>query len=226
MVLITGASRGIGQYLMNCFIDAGENVFGTYHTTVPVPNNESRFAKIDITNSDEVRAWVSQLPPEHKIILLNCAGINHNSMVHKFDLRKWKEVIDTNLNGTFNMIHAVIPRMRESGYGRIINFSSVVAQIGVPGTSAYASSKAALWGLTKAVAVENAMKGITANSLNLGYFDIGMIKEVPEDYKKSILAKIPNGHLGDPRDIYEAVRFIMNCGYLNGVSIDLNGGLL
>lgn len=147
-------------------------------------------------------------------------------MVHKFDLRKWKEVIDTNLNGTFNMIHAVIPRMRESGYGRIINFSSVVAQIGVPGTSAYASSKAALWGLTKAVAVENAMKGITANSLNLGYFDIGMIKEVPEDYKKSILAKIPNGHLGDPRDIYEAVRFIMNCGYLNGVSIDLNGGLL
>jgi acetoacetyl-CoA reductase/3-oxoacyl-[acyl-carrier protein] reductase len=115
--------------------------------------------------------------------------------------------------------------MREQGYGRIINFSSVVAQKGIPGTSAYAASKAALWGLTKSIAVENASKGITINNLNLGYFDIGMIKDVPDEMLSIIKKSIPQQKLGEPENILKAVEFLINADYMTGSSIDLNGGL-
>jgi NAD(P)-dependent dehydrogenase (short-subunit alcohol dehydrogenase family) len=115
--------------------------------------------------------------------------------------------------------------MRENGYGRIINFASIVPQKGIPGTSSYAASKAGLWGLTKSIAAENAKKGITVNTLNLGYFNIGMITEVPEDILKGIVQNIPVQKLGDPEDIYNAVKFIISADYLTGTSIDINGGL-
>ena len=81
---------------------------------------------------------------QDKIVLINSAGTNYNAIAHKAELKKWRQVIKVSLLGTFNVIHSVLPRMRETGYGRIINFSSVVAQLGIPGTSAYAASKAAL----------------------------------------------------------------------------------
>ena len=124
------------------------------------------------------------------------------------------------------MIRAVLPVMREQSYGRIINFASVVAETGIPGTSAYAASKSGLWGMTRSIAVENASKGITINNLNLGYFDIGMINEVSDEYQKIIKEKIPSGKFGDPKNIYNAVKFIMESEYLNGSSIDVNGGIV
>jgi acetoacetyl-CoA reductase/3-oxoacyl-[acyl-carrier protein] reductase len=116
--------------------------------------------------------------------------------------------------------------MRAAGYGRIINFSSVVAQTPVPGTSAYAASKAALWGLSRALAVENASKGITINSLNLGYFDLGIIREVPADLQQSVKARIPSGSFGRPDQIYQAIKFVIATEYMNGASLDLNGGMV
>ena len=116
--------------------------------------------------------------------------------------------------------------MREQEYGRIINLSSVVAQTFVPGTSAYAASKSALWGMTRSIAIENSKKGITINNLNLGYYNLGMIDEVPEDYKKKIKSKIPSGNLGDPKVIYAAIKFLMENDYINGTSIDMNSGIL
>jgi acetoacetyl-CoA reductase/3-oxoacyl-[acyl-carrier protein] reductase len=129
------------------------------------------------------------------------------------------------LIGTFNVIRAVLPLMREERYGRIINFSSVVAQMGIPGTSAYAASKAGLSGLTKSIAVENAKRGITINNLNLGYFDIGMISEVSNEFQKLIKDKIPTGNFGNPINIFKAINFIIETDYINGTSIDLNAGL-
>jgi len=160
-----------------------------------------------------------------RVILINCAGTNYSSFAHKSDIKKWVKVINVNLVGTFNVIHAFLPYMREENYGRIINFSSVVAQIGVPGTSAYAASKAGLCGLTKSIAVENAKKGITINNLNLGYFNIGMINDVPKDFQKAIKEKIPSGNFGDPENIFKAVKFLIEADYVNGTSIDINGGL-
>lgn len=226
MILITGASKGIGKYLMEKFQEAGQVVHGTYHTSLPLKKNLAFYTKVDISNFLEVKNWISQKTVEgDKIVLINCGGTNYNSFAHKADIEKWKAVIDVNLMGSFNAISAVLPKMREQNFGRIINFSSIVAQKGIPGTSAYAASKAALWGMTKSIAVENASKGITINNLNLGYFDIGMISDVPEKFLSIIKAEIPKGELGDPLNIFQAVKFLIDSDYTTGTSIDINAAL-
>jgi len=224
-ILITGASRGIGSFLMTKFAAEGKEVFGTYNSTVPT-SSEMKLTQVDITNIDDVKRWIEKTCTiEDQLVLINCAGSNYNAVAHKVDFEKWKKVIDVNLVGTFNVISAVLPFMREKGYGRIINFASIVPQKGIPGTSAYAASKAGLWGLTKSIAAENAKKGITVNTINLGYFDIGMITEVPEDILKGIVQNIPVQKLGDPENIYNAVKFIISADYLTGTTVDINGGL-
>jgi NAD(P)-dependent dehydrogenase (short-subunit alcohol dehydrogenase family) len=224
-ILITGASKGIGSFLMTKFVAEGKEVFGTFNSTVP-PSGELNLTKVDVEDIEEVKKWIEKIcSNDDQLVLINCAGSNYNALAHKADLGKWKKVIDVNLVGTFNVISAVLPFMREKGYGRIINFASIVPQKGVPGTSAYAASKAGLWGLTKSIAAENAKKGITVNTLNLGYFDIGMITEVPDEILQGIIKNIPVQKLGNPENIYNAVNFLINSDYLTGTSIDINGGL-
>jgi NAD(P)-dependent dehydrogenase (short-subunit alcohol dehydrogenase family) len=227
MIIITGASRGIGKFLLEKFIsEKNEKVIGIYNSTFPNPQYEKHYIKLDLLNFNNVNEWINSMSNEFTdLVLLNCAGNNYNSFAHKSDMRSWKDVINLNLVATFNLIHEVLPIMREQEYGRIINFSSIVAQTGIPGTSAYAASKAGLWGMSKAIAVENAKKGITINNLNLGYFDIGMISEVPEKFQSLIKAKIPTGDFGNPENIYNAVNFLIDSDYVIGSSIDMNAGL-
>lgn len=223
MIIITGASKGIGKYLKEQFVGHGEEVIGTFNSTISVGQN---MFKVDITNISEVKDFINTLELDNKkITLINCAGANYSALSHKADINSWSDIIDINLKGTFNLINTLLPAMRNNGFGRIINFSSVVAQMGIAGTSAYAASKSALWGMIKSIAVENAKYGITINNLNLGYFDVGMIKEVPQNYLNDIKAKIPSGNLGNPVDIYLAIQFLQQTVYANGTSIDLNGGL-
>lgn len=158
-------------------------------------------------------------------MLINCAGINYNCFAHKCDINKWVEVINTNLIGSFNTIRALLPYMREQNFGRIINFSSIVAQTGAIGASAYGASKAGLWGLTKTIAKENGIKNVTINNLNIGYFDIGIISEVPEDYQEYLKTQIPSANFGDPVEIYKVIKYLIESEYVNGASIDINGGL-
>ena len=226
MLIITGASRGIGKYLFEKFFESGETVFGTYNSTYPETDKMEFFKKVDISNYSDVSDWIEKIKGKiTKLTLINCAGNNYNSFAHKADVDNWSDVINVNLIGTFNVIRVVLPIMREQGYGRIINFSSIVAQMGIPGTSAYAASKSALWGMSKAIAVENAAKGITINNLSLGYFDIGMIKEVPEKFQEIIKEKIPTRNFGNPENIFNAVEFLRKTDYINGTSIDINAGL-
>ena len=146
-------------------------------------------------------------------------------MMHKSDAQHWQDVIDSNLLGVQHLLRHLLPLMRSSRFGRIILLSSVVPQVGVPGTSAYSASKAALWGLSRAVAIENATLGITINTINLGYFDIGMIKDVPPEKLDKIVQSVPVGKLGDPLNILRAVEFLISADYITGSQIDLNGGL-
>lgn len=223
--LITGASKGIGSFLLAKFFAKGNEVFGTFNSTIPTESN-SVLTKVDITNMEEVMGWIeSTCTIDDQLVVINCAGSNYNAFAHKADMEKWKKIIEVNLIGSFNVINAVLPFMREKGFGRIINFSSIVPQKGVPGTSAYAASKAGLWGITKSIAAENAKKGITINTLNLGYFNIGMISEVPEDILAGIIKTIPVQKLGDPENIYNAVNFLIKSDYITGTTIDINGGL-
>jgi NAD(P)-dependent dehydrogenase (short-subunit alcohol dehydrogenase family) len=226
MILITGASRGIGKFLLDEFTDRGEEVYGTYYSENKELEKDEKFFRLDVSDYQQAEKAISVLEKKiNKFILINCAGNNYNCFAHKSSPQKWNEVISTNLIGTYNMIRASLPIMREQGFGRIINFSSIVAETGIPGTSAYAASKAGLWGMTRSIAVENASKGITVNNLNLGYFDIGMIAEVSEEYQKIVKNKIPTGNFGDPKNIFNAVKFIIESEYINGTSVDINGGI-
>lgn len=227
MYIITGASRGIGKFLFEKLLAEGEKVFGTYHHTRPEGPDSGRFFQVDVSDYGQVGAWVGRIKGElDHVVLINCAGTNYNAVGHKADMGKWADVIRVNLIGTYHVIGALLPVMRDQNWGRIVNFSSVVAEMGIPGTSAYAASKSGLWGLTRALAAENAKKGITVNNLNLGYFNIGMITEVPPEFQQVVKAKIPTGEFGDPENILRAVKFIVSNDYLNGTSIDINAGLI
>jgi len=226
MIIITGASRGIGEFLFKKFSEAGELVYGTYYSGKPIEGKETFFSKVNVSNYQETANWIESIQGDlEKIVLLNCAGGNYNSFAHKADPELWANLINVNLVGTFIVIHSILPIMREQNYGRIINFSSIVAQMGIPGTSAYAASKSGMWGMSKSIAVENASKGITINNLNLGYFNIGMISDVPPKFQKIIKSKIPTGNFGNPENIFRAVKFLIETDYINGTSVDINAGL-
>jgi len=228
MIIITGASRGIGKFLFERFYNSGEEILGTYNTTKISYPDKNILYKLDITDFDEVSNWIKVIEKKlNHIILINCAGKNYNSYAHKADICNWESVIKTNLIGTFQVIRCLLPYMRNQNYGRIINFSSVTAQLPTPGISAYAASKSGLWGMTKSLAAENGSKGITINNINLGYADIGMgINDVPHKYVNSIKNKIPGGKFCPPEEIYKTIKYIINSEYLNGTSIDINGGII
>lgn len=226
MIIVIGASGGIGQYLTEKFMETGEIVYGTYNSHKHGVCLNEKFSEVDITKPDVIDAWLSKFQHELKnITLINCVGINYNCFCHKSDQAEWHHVIEINLIGAFNVIRAFLPYMRAQKYGRIINLSSVVPQIGVAGTSAYSASKAGLWGLVKPLAKENAAMGVTVNNLNLGYFDAGMIASIPSDLLVKIVETIPVGRLGNPAEIYEVVKMLINVEYINGASIDINGGI-
>lgn len=225
-VLIAGASGGVGKYLAEHLYSQGKQVFGTFNTHASDSNTPYSMAKVDFTKEQQASQWINRIATDKDdLSILYCVGLNYNCLMHKSDSVRWKEVIDTNLVGVQHVLRHVLPFMREKKFGRIILFSSVVPQIGIPGTSAYAASKAALWGLTRAVAMENAKFGITINTLNLGYFDIGMIKDVPKEHLDSIMKMIPTGKLGDPRNILRAVLCLIEADYITGTEININGGL-
>lgn len=225
MIIITGASRGIGKYLLETFINENDQVIGTYNSSVP-SIFKSYLEKVDVSNISEVESFINRNRDLLKnITLINCAGISNNGFGHKIDYEKWKNVIDVNLIGTYNLIRSVLPIMREQKFGRIINFSSVVAVKPTPGVSAYAASKSALWGMAKSIAIENAPFNVTINNINLGYSELGMIETVPEEYITKIITQIPAGELCSSQDILNTVQYLRSTKYITGASIDLNGGL-
>jgi acetoacetyl-CoA reductase/3-oxoacyl-[acyl-carrier protein] reductase len=224
-ILIAGASGGIGKYLAERLCQDHE-VYGSYNSRRPMSNISYGMTKVNVSIESEVSSWIDDVcKTGDDLALIYCIGVNYNCMMHKTESDRWEEVIESNLIGVQRVIRHILPRMRERRFGRIVLLSSVVPQMGVPGTSAYSASKSALWGLSKAVAKENAKYGITINTINLGYFDIGMIHDVPPEMLEQITQSIPVGRLGDPVNILKAVEFILGTDYLTGTGIDINGGL-
>ncbi len=226
-IIITGATGGIGRFLFSKFTQKGYNVLGSYHLNKPTTEHNDRFFYLDLSSDGNVKdVLLNVVQKGDQIVLINCAGVNYNSFTHKADPDEWMRLVDINLGGNMRIINALLPVMRDSGFGRIINLSSVVAQKGVMGTSAYAASKSALWGLTKSVAAENASCGITINCLNLGYFNTGMISHIPQEQLSRIIDSIPLQKLGNPENIFLAIEFLIKADYITGSSIDINGGLI
>jgi NAD(P)-dependent dehydrogenase (short-subunit alcohol dehydrogenase family) len=225
MIIISGASRGIGEYLFKSFQGLNIETIGLYNSTKPEPFSKDYY-KVDIRNFEKTYNIITPLiSNSDNMVLINCAGITYSAFAHKSDPERWKGVVETNLIGTYNLIRCVLPRMREINHGRIINFSSVVAVKGTPGVSAYAATKSAFWGLSKSISIENANKNISINSINLGYSELGMINDVPEQYMEQIKREIPMKKLCSPSDIFKTVNYLINTEYITGENININGGL-
>lgn len=229
MIIITGASKGIGKYLFHKFSEDGFEVIGTFNSTnLDCVDDSTLLYKVDISDNQQVSEWVESIKPYIKdVVLINCAGISYSGFAHKADFFDWKKVIDINLIGTFSVIHKFLPFMRNQRFGRIINFSSVIAKLPTLGVSAYAASKAGLVGLTKSLSIENAVYGITVNSINLGYVEIGMgINDVTQVEQEKLKNRIPSGRFCQPIEIYHTVKYLIENEYVNGSDLDLNGGLV
>jgi acetoacetyl-CoA reductase len=166
----------------------------------------------------------SQLGPID--VLVNNAGITRDGVFHKMESEQWSEVIRVNMDSLFNMTRQVIEGMRERGWGRIINISSINGQKGQMGQTNYSAAKAGMIGFSKALALENARKGVTVNCIAPGYIDTDMVQAVPAKVLESIIAGIPVGRLGRGDEIADMVAFLAgeHAGYVTGSTLSLNGG--
>jgi acetoacetyl-CoA reductase len=159
-------------------------------------------------------------------ILVNAAGITRDTSLRKMSPEQWVDVLKVNLEGVFNMCRHVVDGMSTRGYGRIINISSVNGQTGQFGQTNYSAAKAGMHGFTMALAREVAKKGVTVNSVSPGYCRTAMVMAVPEDVRNQIIANIPVGRLGEPREIARVVDFLSadDAGFITGANIPVNGG--
>jgi acetoacetyl-CoA reductase len=158
-------------------------------------------------------------------VLVNNAGITRDGMLHKMTPQQWREVIAVDLDSMFNMCQPLINGMRERGFGRIINISSINGQKGQMGQTNYSAAKAGVIGFTKALAQEVAKKGITVNCIAPGYIDTDMVAAVPEKVLDGIIATIPVGRLGKAEEIAHCVSFLADehAGFITGATITANG---
>ena len=159
-------------------------------------------------------------------VLVNNAGITRDGVLLKMSAESWREVIDTNLGGCFNMAKAVFGGMRDRGWGRIVNIGSINGQAGQYGQVNYAAAKSGIHGFTKALAQEGARFGITVNTIAPGYIDTDMVASVPPEVLAKIVAKVPVGRLGQASEIARGVAFLCGeeGGFVTGSTLSINGG--
>lgn len=233
VALVTGGTRGIGEAISKALKAAGCTVAANYGGNDEAAQKFTAATGIaafkwDVGNfkscQDGVAKVVAALGPVE--ILVNNAGITRDAPLHKMTAEQWAAVIDTNLNSLFYMTRSVIESMREKGFGRIVSISSINGQKGQFGQPNYSAAKAGVIGFTKAVALENASKGITANAIAPGYIGTEMVRAVREDVLQKIVAGIPVGRLGEAEEIARCVVFLASDqgGFITGSTITANGG--
>lgn len=233
VALVTGGTRGIGEAICTTLKEKGYKVVANYggndqaaqeftsRTGIPT-------AKFDVSDFDAVQTAMAEVESTYGPVdvLINNAGITRDGTMHRMSFEKWDAVIQTNLASCFNTSKAVIEGMRERGFGRIINVGSVNGQAGQYGQVNYAAAKSGIHGFTKALALENAAKGITVNAIAPGYVDTDMVRAVPEDVLVKIIKTIPVGRLGRPEDIANSVAFLVDdeSSFITGSTLSINGG--
>ena len=233
VAVVTGGTRGIGHAISVELKNGGYQVAAIYggndaaahkfqaETNIPI-------FKWDVGDYDACVAGLKQVESQMGpiSILVNNAGITRDAMLHRMTPQQWRDVIRTDLDSVFNMVQPIINGMRDRGFGRIVNISSVNGQKGQIGQSNYSAAKAGVIGFTKALAQENAKKGITVNCVAPGYINTEMVAAVPEKVLEAIIAQIPVGRLGKPEEIARYVAFLASddAGFITGATISANGG--
>lgn len=234
VALVTGGSRGIGAAISKALQADGHSVAATY-----AGNDEKAAAfsaetgiktyKWDVANYEACASGIAQVEADLGPIdiLVNNAGITRDAPFHKMSPEQWKEVMDTNLSGVFNMTHPIWPGMRERKFGRVITISSINGQKGQFAQANYAAAKAGDIGFTKALAQEGARAGITVNVIAPGYINTEMMSTIPEKVMNEvILPQIPVGRLGEASEIARCAAFLASddAGFITGSTISANGG--
>jgi len=234
LALVTGGTTGIGAAICKALKGAGYDVAANYivHDDEAKAFEKETGAKVykwDVTDFEGCAKGVDKISADFGTnveILVNNAGITRDGMLHKMTPENWNAVITTNLTSCFNMCRAVINPMRDKKYGRIICISSVNGQLGQAGQTNYCASKTGIIGFTKALARENASKGITVNAIAPGYTDTSMVESMPSDVLKAMIAQIPIGRLMKPEEIARAVVFFVaeESSCITGETFPINGG--
>ena len=233
VAIVTGGTRGIGEAISLALKDMGITVAANYG------GNAARAAEFtertgiaayqwDVGDFDAAQAGCAQVAAElgDVDIVVNNAGITRDGTILKMSYQDWKEVIDTNLGGCFNMAKATFAGMRHRKWGRIVNIGSINGQAGQYGQVNYAAAKSGIHGFTKALAQEGAKAGVTVNAIAPGYIDTDMVAAVPADVLEKIVAKIPVGRLGQATEIARGVAFLCSeeGGFVTGSTLSINGG--
>ncbi len=237
--LVTGGSRGIGRATAEALAEAGAAVAVNYQTSkdvaeevcakITAAGGKAKAYKADVSREEEAHqmaeAVVKDLGPV--TILVNNAGITRDRSFLKMTRMMWDEVLGVNLNGPFNVTHALLPSMIDQKWGRVVNIASIVGQTGNFGQANYAVTKGGLIAFTMTLAREVARKGVTVNAVAPGYIETDMTKDVPAAVIEQVKSMTPIGRLGKPEEIAAAVVFLASpqAGYVTGQVIAVNGGM-
>ncbi len=240
VAIVTGAARGIGKAVASTFVREGAKV-----AIVDIDRESLNFLKretlekggelcaliCDITHRADVRKMVFQVQEAFGRIdiLVNNAGIIRRGTIETVTQEDWDRVIEVNLNGTFNCCKAVVEFMKQQGYGKIVNVSSIAGKMGdITSAPGYGPSKAAVDALTKTLARQLARYGINVNAVSPHAIETEMSAQWSEERRKEIIASIPLGRLGKPEDVAEAVLFLASdsASFITGEILDVNGGAL
>lgn len=239
VALVTGGTRGIGAAITQYLLESGASVAAGYSRGKESAENfasqmSGKGGKVSIHQGrvdevDDCNRVVKEVLDRFGRVdfLINNAGITVDKTVRKMTVDDWRQVLDVNLSGAFQMTKAVLEHMIERGSGRIVNISSVIGETGNIGQANYAASKAGLFGFTKSLALEMAQRGITVNCVAPGFIATEMVAAIPEPVLAKVVEKIPQRRLGKPHEVARVVRFLLedDSSYITGAIFNINGGL-
>ena len=233
-VLITGATGGIGNSLIEKFNNLGATILATGTNEEKLNNLKKKFTNIHIEKfrldeHDKIEKFVENVHEklEGLDILINNAGITLDNLSIRLTEENWKKVLDVNLTSSFLMCKYAIKKMLKKKYGKIINITSIVGHTGNLGQANYAASKAGITAFSKSLAIEYAKKNININSVSPGFIKTEMTDKINDEFKKSLINRIPSGDLGTGEDVSNCVAFLASdmARYINGETIHVNGGM-
>ena len=233
-VLITGATGGIGKSIVEKFYNLESKIIATGTNEEKLENLKKNFPNIDtekfkLDEHKKIDEFIDKV--EKKLdgidILVNNAGITLDNLSIRLTEENWKKVLDINLTSTFLMCKATIKKMLKRKYGKIINITSIVGHTGNLGQANYSASKAGIVAFSKSLAIEYAKKNINVNCVSPGFIKTEMTDKINEEFKKSLISKIPSGNLGTGEDVSNCVVFLASdlSNYINGETIHVNGGM-